>query len=119
MRYLTLALLAGLVAPTSSRAGTHLESTSPPFLMMGFLGGKHLLERSREPSSGPMMQILKKKLSDEDLVGELYQWSLARKPTDAELKVSLEFLKSYGPDRAAAAQDLMWALQNRRELRMM
>ena len=61
----------------------------------------------------------KLELSDEQLVTEIYLWSISRNPTVKELAVGLDYLKLFGEkDRAAAAQDLMWALLNSREFLM-
>ena len=47
---------------------------------------------------------------------DLYLWSLARKPNEKELKLGVDFIKSYGVmQRPAAAQDLMWALLNSKD----
>jgi hypothetical protein len=41
---------------------------------------------------------------------------LARYPTEKELKLGVEFVTGYGGEgRAAAAQDLMWALLNSKD----
>ena len=50
-----------------------------------------------------------------ELITELYLWALARHPRAEELKVTLEFVTSYGERKAEAAQDLLWALLNTRE----
>jgi len=78
-----------------------------------FINGKTMLGRFQNPAGRPA-QLVAKKLSDEDLVTELYLWSLARHPSDAERRVSIEFIKSYDARRAEAVQDLMWALLNSR-----
>jgi hypothetical protein len=78
-----------------------------------FLNGKSILGRVRSPSARPA-QLLAKKLADDELVKEIYLWSLARFPTEKELALGLEFLK-LGDDRAAGAQDLMWALLNSKD----
>ena len=61
----------------------------------------------------------KRQLTEEQTVRELYIWSLARMPTEKELSVAVDFLKSYGEDRTGAAQDLMWVLINRKNLPIM
>jgi hypothetical protein len=82
-----------------------------------FINGKSILGRVRNPSARPA--LLNQKLSDEQLVAELYLWSLARNPTPKELGVALEFFKLHDPkERVAAAQDLMWALLNSRDFLM-
>ncbi len=63
--------------------------------------------------------LIAQKLTDEQLVTEVYLWSLARSPNAKEKEVGLEFFKLYGEkERANAAQDLMWALLNSRDFLM-
>ncbi len=76
-----------------------------------FINGKTILGRVQNPGARPAL-LLQKKPSDKELVTELYLWSVARYPRAEELKVSLDFLASYGDKKAEAAQDLMWALLN-------
>jgi hypothetical protein len=78
-----------------------------------FLNGKSILGRVRNPSARPAL-LLAKKMSDEELVKELYLWSVARSPSAKEVELGLDFLKLSG-DRAAGAQDLMWALLNSKD----
>jgi hypothetical protein len=81
---------------------------------LNFINGKSILGRVKNPAARPA-QLGRRKLSDEQVVIELYLWSLARHPEAREMKVSLEFVKSYGMDRAAALEDLMWALLNSKD----
>ena len=78
-----------------------------------FLNGKSILGRVRNPGARPAL-LVQRKLSDEELVKEIYLWSLARFPSEKELALGLEFLKLDG-DRTAGAQDLMWALLNSKD----
>jgi len=78
------------------------------------INGKSILGRVQNPNARPAL-LLKQKLSDRELVTELYLWSLARRPRPEEMQVSLDFLASYGERRAEAVQDLMWALLNSRD----
>jgi hypothetical protein len=83
-----------------------------------FINGKSILGRVRNGSARPAL-LLAQKLTDEQLVTEIYLWSLARNPSAKELAVGLEYLKLFGEkERAAAAQDLMWALLNSRDFLM-
>ncbi len=82
-----------------------------------FINGKSILGRVQNPAARPA-QLLKLKLSDKELVTELYLWSLARHPRAEELKVSLDFLQAQASRRAEAVQDLMWALLNSRDFLM-
>jgi hypothetical protein len=79
-----------------------------------FINGKSILGRVQNPGARPAL-VLRDKPTDENLVIELYLWALARHPGEKELKVGVDFVKSYGDQRAAAAQDLMWALLNSKD----
>ncbi len=78
-----------------------------------FLNGKSILSRVRNPAARPAL-LLQKKMADDELVKELYLWSLARFPSPKELELGLEFLKA-SEDRTAGMQDLMWALLNSKD----
>ena len=79
-----------------------------------FLNGKSILGRVRNQSARPAL-LMAKKTTDDELVKELYLWSLARFPSERELEVGLEFLKA-STDRTAGAQDLMWAASQQQGL---
>jgi hypothetical protein len=82
-----------------------------------FINGKSILSRVQNPSGRPA-QLMREKLTDEQLVTEVHLWALARTPSAVERKLSLEFLKEAGPRRAEAIQDLMWALLNSKDFLM-
>jgi hypothetical protein len=90
------------------------DNSSNMLQALHFLNGKSILGRVQNPAGRPA-QLLKQKLSDQEMVAELYLWSLARNPSADEMKVSLDFMKSYGNNRAEATQDLFWALLNSRD----
>jgi hypothetical protein len=90
------------------------DNSSNLLQALNFLNGKSILSRVQSPAGRPA-QLLGKKLDDRELVVELYLWSLARNPSAAELKLSVDFVKTYGAKRAEAAQDLMWALLNSKD----
>lgn len=79
-----------------------------------FINGKSILARVQNPAARPAT-LLKQKMTDEEMVKELYLWSLARHPSAQELRVSLDFIKSYDDKKAEALQDLFWALLNSRD----
>jgi hypothetical protein len=79
-----------------------------------FINGGSILDRVQNPGARPA-QLLAQKLTDEQLVTELYLWCLSRRPREAEKKLSLEFLKSYKDKRTDAIQDLAWALLNSKD----
>jgi len=90
------------------------DNASNMLQALHFINGKSILDRVQNPNGRPA-QLLARKLSDEQMVSELYLWSLARHPRPAEVKVGLEFLKSYGDKRTEAVQDLAWALLNSKD----
>jgi hypothetical protein len=79
-----------------------------------FINGKSIQARVANPN-GRAAQLAKMKLTDPELVTEMYLWSLARFPSAAELNVCLNFLQSNAQRRPEAVQDLMWALLNSRD----
>jgi hypothetical protein len=93
------------------------DNSSNMLQALHFINGKSILGRVQNPGARPA-QLLQRKLSDKELVAELYLWSVSRHPRAEELKVSLEFLASYGDKKAEALQDLMWALLNSRDFLM-
>ena len=83
-----------------------------------FINGKSILGRVRNPGARPAL-LMAQKLTDDQLVTEVYLWSLARRQNAKEAEVGREFFKLYGEkERANAAQDLMWALLNSRDFLM-
>jgi hypothetical protein len=90
------------------------DNSSNMLQALHFINGKSILGRVQAPTARPAL-LMRQKLSDKDLVTELYLWSIARHPRDKELKVGLAFLASYGDKKLEAAQDLMWALLNTRD----
>jgi hypothetical protein len=90
------------------RAGQHLQhAASPAFPQRQ----QHSWPSAKSGRSSSPAQ----KLPDDQLVTELYLWSIARSPSPAELKLGVEFLASYGDKKNEAAQDLMWALLNSKD----
>ncbi len=65
-------------------------------------------------NTGRTATLSKKKMADEELVEELFLGTLTRKPTTKEKADSVEHLKGT-KNRAAAVQELTWALINTRE----
>jgi hypothetical protein len=90
------------------------DNTSNMLQALHFINGKSILGRVQNPAARPAA-IVKQKLTDEQLVTELYLWALARHPSAKEKALGVEFVESHGGDRLAAAQDLMWALLNSKD----
>ena len=79
-----------------------------------FINGKSILSRVTS-GNGRVAQLLKEKLSDEQLIAELYLWSLCRPASKAEVDLGVSFFKKYEAKRKEAAEDLMWALLNSKD----
>ena len=83
-----------------------------------FINGKSILDRVASASGRPAL-LLAQKLNDEQLIEQLYLWSLARRPAASEVALAKKFLATYGDKRADAAQDFMWGLLNSRDFTML
>ena len=79
-----------------------------------FINNKNIHARLQSAKSRPTL-LAKQQMPDQELVTELFLWSVARYPSAAELQIGLEFLKTAGPRREEAAQDLFWAMLNSRD----
>lgn len=90
------------------------DNSSNMLQALHFLNGNSILGRVQNPAARPTT-LFAQKLPDNQLVTELYLWSVARSPSPAELKLGVEFLASYGDKKNEAAQDLMWALLNSKD----
>jgi hypothetical protein len=79
-----------------------------------FINGKAILDRLGRPG-GRLDTLLKQKLTDEQLIEEIYWWTLCRPPSEKEVAVGVSYIKSYEGKRNDAAQDLMWTVLNTKE----
>src|SRR5262249_51659578 len=59
-------------------------------------------------------RLLAKKMSDEDMLNELYLSTLTRLPTETDVKVSLAHIAK-AADKRKAWDDVHWALLNTKE----
>ena len=94
------------------------DNSSNMLQALHFLNGKSIQARVQNPASRAST-LAKQKMTDAELVTEIYLWSLARRPNASELQVSLGFLKTHAPQRTEATQDLFWALLNSRDFLLM
>ena len=70
-----------------------------------------VIEQRVSNSRSRLHQLLKSKRTDEQIIHELYLWSISRPPTDAEMDRIQQQLKM-APSRTDGFQDLQWALLN-------
>ena len=68
------------------------------------INGQSILRRVTDPN-GRITQIVKRepKLTDDQLIEELYLWSLARRPSDKELDVAKKHFMAYGDQQRIEA----------------
>ncbi|MBM3995085.1 MAG: DUF1553 domain-containing protein [Planctomycetes bacterium] len=90
------------------------DNNSNMLQALHFLNGKSIQARVLNPN-GRAMQLARQKLSDKEIVSELYLWAIARHPSGAELKIGEAYMQKAGAQRAEAVQDLLWALLNSRD----
>jgi Tfp pilus assembly protein PilO len=60
--------------------------------------------------SNRIAQLLSQQAGDGEIITQLFQVALSRKPTDAEIKNLLAIVAEYGDDRATALQDVAWSI---------
>ena len=83
-----------------------------------FINGQSFLNRVGSGAARPA-QLLARKLDDDQLIEQLYLWSLARRPVEAERALAKKFIAAGGDKRLEAVQDYMWALLNSRDFTML
>lgn len=78
-----------------------------------FMMNSSLLSRviSTQDNANLITRLSTTVLAEEDIVAELYLSSLGREPTEGELKIAMEHLKT-SPDLREGLEDLLWALLN-------
>jgi Protein of unknown function (DUF1549)/Protein of unknown function (DUF1553) len=77
------------------------------------INGPTVNEKLRNPKNR-LGRLLEKKLSDEEMLNELYLASLSRSPLDGEVKVAMKHLAD-NPDKRKGWEDIQWALINHKE----
>ncbi|OAI46391.1 hypothetical protein AYO44_02170 [Planctomycetaceae bacterium SCGC AG-212-F19] len=80
-----------------------------------FINGKSVLERVAR-AGGRVDTLLKQpKMTDEQMIEELFWWTVCRPPTEKEIALATAHFKDYEGKRNEAAQDLMWTLLNTKD----
>ena len=79
-----------------------------------FINGKSILNRVTA-ANGRANQLAAKEFTEEELVDQLYLWSLARHATAEESDLGKRFLGAYEGTKSEAVQDMMWVLLNSRD----
>lgn len=79
------------------------------------INGKSVVDRVQSPASNLAKIVQRPKISDEQIVEELYLLALCRLPNDKERAVMKQHFIEAGSDKLKAAQDTLWVLFNTRE----
>lgn len=79
-----------------------------------FINGKSITDRV-VAANGRVALLTKETMDNDQLVNNLYLWSVCRQPNPQEIEVARAHFKSMGEQRKEAAEDLMWALLNSRD----
>jgi hypothetical protein len=77
------------------------------------INGPTVNEKLRNPRNR-LGRLLEKKLSEAEILNELYLATLARLPADGEGKIFLDHVNG-APDKRKAWEDVLWALLNAKE----
>jgi hypothetical protein len=83
------------------------------------INGKSLSDRIASPGGKVARILATPKITDKQVVEELYLLVLCRMPKENELELMVKHFETNATDKAAgrakAAQDIMWVLFNTRE----
>lgn len=79
------------------------------------LMNSNALQGKLKNPAGRAVKLSKTKLSDPEVVHEIYLAAYSRTPSDEELSHSIRFLESRATERQSAIEDLMWSLINSAE----
>ncbi len=91
------------------------ESDSNLAQALQLINGPTLNEKLRAPNNR-IGRLLLKKLTDRELLNELYLTTLSRLPDSEEVKISLDYVgKAKAADKRKAWEDVQWALFNTKE----
>ncbi|MDQ3621408.1 MAG: DUF1549 and DUF1553 domain-containing protein, partial [Verrucomicrobiota bacterium] len=105
-------------APRTEACECERDLSTNMLQALHFINGQSILSRVTGGAGRPT-QLLQQKLNDDQLIEQLYLWSLARRPAESERALAQTFIASYGDKRAEAAQDFMWGLLNSRDFTML
>ncbi|MBI3822372.1 MAG: DUF1553 domain-containing protein [Planctomycetes bacterium] len=90
------------------------DNNSNMLQALHFLNGKAIQARVANPA-GRATTFARQKMSDKEVITELYLWCVARNPNAAEMQKCESYLKTHAAQRVEAVQDLFWALLNSRD----
>lgn len=103
--------------PRADACECERDSDSNMLQALHMINGQSILRRVTDGNSR-IVQLVRRtpKLTDEQLIEELYLTLLARRPSEKELEIAKQHFATYGePQRVEAAQDLSWGLLNSRD----
>ncbi len=68
-----------------------------------------------ETRGGRLQRLIEATASESEVVDSLYWSAISRPPNDTEREAALQLIRSYNDNRAAAIEDIAWALMNTKE----
>lgn len=86
------------------------RSDEPSMVQVLHLSNGETLNPKLADDSNRIAQLLSQQAGDGEIITQLFQVALSRKPTDAEIKNLLAIVAEYGDDRATALQDVAWSI---------
>jgi hypothetical protein len=89
------------------------ESDSNLAQALQLINGPTINEKNRNPNNR-LGKLLAKKLSDRNILEDLYLAALCRPPSEGEVKAALDHVRA-GKDRRKAWEDVQWAIINAKE----
>ncbi len=66
-------------------------------------------------TGGRAEQLAKDKRPDTEKVEELFLWALARRPTQAQMRLALDNIQMHAANKRLAYENIIWALMNTKE----
>jgi len=90
------------------------DDTSNMLQALHFINSKSMFDRLAN-GNGRIALLLRQKLADDEIIRQLYLWTIVREPSTGELALARKHLASYAEKKTEALQDLMWALLNSRD----
>jgi Protein of unknown function (DUF1553)/Protein of unknown function (DUF1549) len=79
------------------------------------INSKSVLESIHAPGGTLAKLVGRPKITDEQIVEELYLLALCRPPTEKEIGLMKKHFETAGSDKLKAAQDVLWVLLNTKE----
>jgi hypothetical protein len=101
--------------PNSSAECPCERDTKPSVVQVLHLMNSNKLQSRISNAEGRAKKLAESKMSDREIVEDLYLSAYSRMPTEEELRIASRAFTSEGATRKTAVEDLMWAIINSAE----